>query len=279
MARVIKGLFHIKVVAGTQEGRLFLSVKKEGGVDLWGHDDGSGRQQWQVLPFDNSKGKQCYHIQPEGSELFLCSKPDGTAVTLTQSDTTSGRERWVLEEAEAGPHGYFHIKILKGTPENKQFLSVNWEGTWVDLYEKDDGEGRQRWRLVPVPSVLVTVNFDLIHAHDGKGTGKYKWQAVNTYEGSMSQEIEKSARVSIGASGIPFLEAGLEATIKQKASSSLTLTKAEVVEIDIDLEDGKPLYFYKVQIVFTDPKTKASIVRGNGTLTRGEPLPLLEIPL
>ncbi len=43
--------FHIKVAGGTEPGKEFLSVNDSGeAVDLYSHDDGSGRQQWILMP-------------------------------------------------------------------------------------------------------------------------------------------------------------------------------------------------------------------------------------
>lgn len=285
MAPITKGLYYIQVVDGTPRGRFFLSAKTDGGVDLWGNDDGSGRQRWNVEPFDSSKGEQCFHIKAAGGvgacETFLGSSEDGRAVHLTQSDTTTGREKWVLEEAVKGPDGFFYIKVLKGTPKDRQFLSVNPEGTWVDLYGKDDETGRQRWRLVPVPPLLVKLYFLPIHGHDGSTHGKMTVTSKNICEGHMSHEMERFASAKISASGIPipFLDAGLKAQIKEKASSSLTTKDTIEVKIELNLEEGKPLYFYQVQVVILDPTSNQKIVRASGTLSRGESLQMLELPL
>jgi hypothetical protein len=57
------------------------------------------------------------------------------------------QQRWNLQEVSGAP-GIFNILVSKGTDTGKKYLSCTSNGQTVDLFDKDDGSGRQRWQLI-----------------------------------------------------------------------------------------------------------------------------------
>ena len=53
--------------------------------------------------------------------------------------------------------GFHHIKIAGGTAPGETYLSCQADG-FVDLYDKDDESGRQRWEFIEVPGKSNTYN-------------------------------------------------------------------------------------------------------------------------
>ena len=53
--------------------------------------------------------------------------------------------------------GFHHIKIAGGSAPGETYLSCQADG-FVDLYDKDDESGRQRWEFIEVPGKSNTYN-------------------------------------------------------------------------------------------------------------------------
>lgn len=136
--------YNIKICGGVAGGRSVLSTSHDGNVDLWYHDDGSGRQQWTIIKGSDS----WYHIKIVGGTFFnrayLSAKADGSNVELASSDDSSGRQRWVISK---GTGDWYTIQVSQGVTGRCTYLSSTPDGCNVNLSSSDDRSGRQRWEL------------------------------------------------------------------------------------------------------------------------------------
>ena len=85
-----------------------------------------------------------------GRSLLSC-REDGF-VDLWFEDDASGRQRWELTQLPELGRDVFNIKVAGGTLPGERYLSCARDGSIVDLFEGDDGSGRQRWVLAKVRS-------------------------------------------------------------------------------------------------------------------------------
>jgi len=100
-------------------------------------------------------------VGPQSVTVYLISVYAGVAsadaISLAWDDSGTvglqaphygpgGWGQWVVEpvEADAPPPSDFHIKTY-GNPS--LFLSCSADGSVVDLWDGDDGSGRQRWQM------------------------------------------------------------------------------------------------------------------------------------
>ncbi|KAF7306293.1 Ricin B-type lectin domain-containing protein [Mycena indigotica] len=119
-------------------------------VDLFGSDEGSGRQRFKFVPVDGLTN--VYNIKVaggrDGCDTFLSSGQCGSnLVDLYSRDDGSGRQRWVVNPSGNG----FNIQPYSGRASCNTFLSVASCGTdLVDLYSFDDASGRQQFTLTAV---------------------------------------------------------------------------------------------------------------------------------
>lgn len=148
-APLLFGPQRVSVLGGTNLSKDLLSCRADGLVDLYSHDDSSGRQRWIFEPLGHHEGgSDLYRISisggtHEGKSILSCS-PEGF-VGLWGADDNSGRQKWLVRSMASGST-VFNIEVFGGTNEGKRFLSCTPCGN-VDLWEKDDASGRQRWRL------------------------------------------------------------------------------------------------------------------------------------
>jgi len=156
---------HLKICNGTKPGRVYLSAAIGGeGIDLYGHDDESGRQRWLLEPGGMPSGKW-FHLRLSGGTTLgrrLLSRGVGGCLELCEHDDDSGRQRWLLETCGDEKQPWISIRpaIASGNPgigvaatieeqsRGKCLGATDASGTHVALCETDDGSGRQRW-LVP----------------------------------------------------------------------------------------------------------------------------------
>ena len=142
---------NIQVLRGLSSNRSLLSCTPNGTiVDLWSTDDGSGRQRWNITLVDGFD--DVYNIKvAEGNStnrVFLSCTADGTKVDLWNVDDGSGRQRWKIRPLQStNIPDYFIIKVAGGVEGGRVYLSCTADGTKVDLWNVDDGSGRQRWQL------------------------------------------------------------------------------------------------------------------------------------
>jgi hypothetical protein len=87
-----------------------------------------------------------------GSNRSMLSCTPSGGVDLWKEDDASGRQRWELKRIQGIEGNVFNILVQGGTDLGKKFLSCTSDGQRVDLWEKDDGSGRQRWALTQAPS-------------------------------------------------------------------------------------------------------------------------------
>ena len=128
----VRNVYNIELVTGANNPEFrFLSCTHQGKVDLWNCDDGSGRQQW-VLKRETADPADV--------------KTKGKAGAKADS------------EAEGIKAGMYHITTIGTdlTYPDRTFLSCSASGA-VDLWERDDGSGRQKWYVnLDVGSLMST---------------------------------------------------------------------------------------------------------------------------
>lgn len=142
-------IYHIWIAQGLSTNRKYLSCDSSGGVvDLWTHDDYSGRQQWIMEPIAGQT--DLYHIYivrgVSSNRRYLNSNEDGTKVNLIERPDSTGRQNWKLELIP-GYTDLYHILIEKGVASNRKYLNGSPDGMIVDLTPEDSGSGRQQWRI------------------------------------------------------------------------------------------------------------------------------------
>ncbi|CAL1169142.1 unnamed protein product [Cladocopium goreaui] len=97
-----------------------------------------------------------YYIKrwdPEPGHVYLSAALGGDGLALSGHDDESGRHRWQLlpegrEDATEECHrnaSWHLVRLLGGTPQGRRLLSRNLGG--LELFEFDDGTGRQRWQV------------------------------------------------------------------------------------------------------------------------------------
>jgi len=87
----------------------------------------------------------------KGNKKFLATSQGGDRMWLGTS-VSGARQRWNLVKAGKG---YYHIMSSYGIIEGRRglrldnaYLSVSPNGQKVDVYDKDDATGRQRWKVI-----------------------------------------------------------------------------------------------------------------------------------
>jgi len=164
---------YIHISGGTEGGfggEQLLSTTRDGRkVDLYSHDDDSGRQRWNIIPIEGDD--EHYHIKVSGGtrdgfegEQLLSTTGDGRHVDLYREDDGSGRQKWKITPIEGDTEGHVHIHISGGTSGGwggEQLLSTTRDGGHVDLYSHDDDSGRQKWKISSVEEYekIFTNNF------------------------------------------------------------------------------------------------------------------------
>jgi hypothetical protein len=144
---------NLQVLRGLQ-GSMFtaslLSCSQDGTiVNLFNTDDGSGRQRWNITLVAGFT--DVYNIKvstgTNTDRVYLSCSADGTRVDLWDTDDGIGRQRWQFVPLSSNIPSYFHIKVVGGVSGGRVFLSCAANGPSVDLWNTDDGSGRQRWQL------------------------------------------------------------------------------------------------------------------------------------
>ncbi|MDY0780027.1 hypothetical protein [Tenacibaculum sp. IB213877] len=147
----IRGLHNLQILRGLTNNRSILSCTSDGSnVDLWNEDDGSGRQQWEFKQLENKQGVYNIIITQgvTGDNKYLSSNSDGSNVDLWHEDDGSGRQQWeVTLINNSSTCNTYLIRVHEGVSGNKRYLSCRADGTNVDLWNEDDGSGRQRWQI------------------------------------------------------------------------------------------------------------------------------------
>lgn len=151
--------YNIKVGSGAG-GKVYLSAKFSGdGIDVYGHDDESGRQRWQIEPSET--GEDWFRLRLLGGTPLgrrLLSRGAGLRLELCEFDDSSGRQRWHLKAGCDGKSAAILPAVGAGDPgvaaaagieaaARGQRLSHTLDGTVV-LEAADSGNERQHW-LIP----------------------------------------------------------------------------------------------------------------------------------
>lgn len=113
--------------------------------------DGSGRQRWKIELFKFSSpiynlGVECAKVifETQGGNLwkYLSSDLESKLYLWYNYTDYTGKQNFYMCN-----HGsYWNILQIKANKKGT-YLSTNNDGTIVDLYDQDDGSGRQRWIL------------------------------------------------------------------------------------------------------------------------------------
>lgn len=150
----LTGIHNLQILRGMSNNNILLSCKPTGStVDMYSKDDNSGRQQWKftVVPGVSNTYNITVQQEENGEPKYLSCTKDGSKVDLYDKDDNSGRQKWVLEPVPNSPTcNTFYIKNLSGVSSDRIYLSCAKDGSKVDLYNKDDNSGRQRWQVQDV---------------------------------------------------------------------------------------------------------------------------------
>jgi len=122
--------YSIKPAGLTRPKKAYLGAQIAGdGVELHGHDDESGRQRW--------------HIE-------FCEDEGDEEGVVEAKQNEKGHEESSVDPGERC-RGWVCLRLLGGTSRGRRLLSRGAGGN-VELCERDDGSGRQRWRMVQCTS-------------------------------------------------------------------------------------------------------------------------------
>jgi hypothetical protein len=147
--------YNIQILIGLETDRSFLSCAPDGRVDLWDHDDGSGRQRWalEALGPSGPHRQAAFTISPlggvPGADIRLQGRQDTRIVTVGSFwNDPSHPSDWILQPVPiTEPDNDYHIRVVAPGGDAGAYLSCTADGTQVDLWGHDDGSGRQRWQL------------------------------------------------------------------------------------------------------------------------------------
>lgn len=251
--------YHIKPYGGTDRYENFLSCSSDGKVDLFGADDGSGRQQWYLIPVGQEENDHVYQIHiaggtGAGAKMLSCSS-EGT-VDLWSRDDGSGRQRWSVRDSG---HGWHHIHVNGGTDPGGDFLSCRADG-YVDLFHMDDGSGRQRWVLEAINPPALRLTLVPIVLSDGNFSGGGYNRSTNVTVGARRQKESKNSIVDVSTTASARINklrlsgsAALRTKIVSAATSaaSTTISQRTVLET-FEIPFGKPFYVYQAKLSTLD---------------------------
>ncbi len=149
--------YHLRILDGLTTNRSLLSCGPDGTVNLWDHDDGSGRQRWVLRALGNSGPQQLptYAIDVYGgisnaNNDSLGVASDQRTVKLLGPGSGSGNQNllWYMMPVSTGsPDQPVSLYNLIPVTMPDSFLSCSEDGAVVDIWNEDDGSGRQRWQL------------------------------------------------------------------------------------------------------------------------------------
>lgn len=166
-------VYNVIIDDGITNNKQYLSVNGDGSnVDLWTHDDYSGRQQWAL----ENRGDYWYFDIAggvSGNRDVLSVNGDGSVVDLWTHDDVSGRQRWRISDAAGADDAYCNIEIYGGVSSTRKYLSTTSNGDNVDLWTYDDGSGRQRWRFVELKKAQTLALNDLNDGNDGNDANRF----------------------------------------------------------------------------------------------------------
>lgn len=101
----------------------------------------------------------------------MSAAADGRKVSLAASDDGSGRQRWMVSAVPVAsgpiPRYKYQTMLPAGTFREMKYLSTSADGSVVDLYNKDDGSGRQNWVMDVPDGVRLSISIS-----GGISTGK-----------------------------------------------------------------------------------------------------------
>lgn len=152
---------NFQVLRGIDGDVSLLSCTPDGAkVDLWGRDDGSGRQKWNISRVEGFD--DVYNIMVSGGteddKVYLSCTQDGKTVNLWDADDGSGRQRWQFVAVDSNIPDYYCIRVLGGISNDRAYLSCTSDGKAVNLWGVDDGSGRQRWQLQDLKSWISRID-------------------------------------------------------------------------------------------------------------------------
>lgn len=163
LSKIPYAAYNIKIKGGVENKFKFLSTIPNGTkVDLYSKDDNSGRQKWMIeaLPWRsgiNQDGVECvssvisitsgYDVDKNSKDPLKIGRKylstDGNRLVDLWYSTILGdyNQIWYL-----CPHQDYWNIIMVRENGSRAYLSTNSVGL-VDLWNKDDASGRQRWSL------------------------------------------------------------------------------------------------------------------------------------
>ena len=137
------GIYRIFPMGGMTRDGSILSTDGHELVDIYTHDDASGRQHWifkKYASYWNIKISGGFY----GDKRYL-STDGGKMVCLARDDDGSGRQRWKIKHSKKGGYNVEVCGGMSSKYELHTLLSTDGHQL-VDMYT-DDVCGRQRWRF------------------------------------------------------------------------------------------------------------------------------------
>jgi len=149
-ARTMQAWYTIRVLGGVGLFKAFLgSAQDATNLQLTRYDDEARKQRWALTQGDGD----WYHIQRmvdwPGTATYLSAQENGSLVDFWDQDDGSGRQRWILAKGDDPDFTWYTIQISSGISCDRKYLSTSADGNKIDLWDSDDGSGRQRWALLP----------------------------------------------------------------------------------------------------------------------------------
>ena len=148
--------YNIFIEKGTNEGKDILFTSSTGDVALVNKDRiAETATQWTFTSTNNNGAHlsdALVNIRTASTTMpnktYLGATYHGL-VQMNASDSITGKEKWYLQAVPDKAHNTYYIKVSGGTSIRDVYLSTGHTGN-PDLYDMDDGTGRQRWIIKPV---------------------------------------------------------------------------------------------------------------------------------
>merc|ERR1719266_1707082 len=107
--------------------------------------------------------------------VWLSTTKDGKKVDLWK--VNGNRQKWQFIQREKGWYNIMltgsMIKDRKDLKLGNAYLSVTKDGKTLDLYAKDDGSGRQRWKIKKLKDGYYNIMVACVKKNCVKGGRKY----------------------------------------------------------------------------------------------------------
>lgn len=159
LERVTGDVYSLAITQGVPNDKRYLSASSSGRSTALGATVGA-LQKWRVLRHVDGSYTISLSRPLDSRRQFLGVDESGQAL-LFASDEGTGRQRWYLDStADAGTEWSAHAALIVSAAANLTkggIMSVPPSGDVVDLFNANDGSGRQLWRINPLGNSLYSI--------------------------------------------------------------------------------------------------------------------------